>query len=232
MHIGICSDVEEEIILISNNTIKYGGFLTEDRMIFLSPEDVLVDIETQHFQYDILFMKTNCQVDDNNGISIAKQIEQAYPKCQIIFYSNTYEQVSDVYDVRHSYFFHLDDIEKYIKRAIQSAERLSGRSQEDLLEFTCNRQKVFIRRQEILYIKREQRCTIIYTLRNQYPCYIPLTNIIRMNKDNLIRCHTGYIVNTRYIVRMSSDHLLLENNTEIPIGRAYKNQMKSMYESH
>ncbi len=226
MQIGICSDKQIEIQEISRYIIQNIKFLSTDKLWFFSPEDLLVDMEFCKMRCDIMVIKTNCKAGTLDGIQIAKLILRYSPQCQIIFYSDNCRQVSDVYQVRHCYFILLEQMRKYIATAFERAEIEIQKEKHNVLMVVSDRHKVYIKNSDIIYIKRENRKTTIYTSMKAYTTYAALAKIMEQLGKNFVRCHTGYIVNLDCVEWLDNKNLQLFYGQRIPLGRAYAGNVK------
>lgn len=229
MYIGICSDEQTEMQKISQCIIRHTKFLKEDKLYFFSPEDILIDIEYYQVKCDILIIKSNCKADTLNGVQIAGLLLQSYPQCQIIFYSDNYEQVSDVYQVRHCYFLLLTQIEKYIKAAFEQAQIQLRKERPNHIEIVSNRHKIYIQSNDIIYIRRDNRKITIYTMTQEYNTYMTLVKLLEQLGGSFARCHIGYIVNMDYVESVNAKDLKLSYGQSLPLGRVYAESVKKEF---
>lgn len=76
---------------------------------------------------------------------------------------------------------------------------------------------------EILYIRSDSDYTEIWTSNKKLLSSEPLRYWIdQLSEHQFTRVHKSYIVNPKEISRVSGNQIYLSNGTEIPIGRAYK----------
>ncbi len=78
---------------------------------------------------------------------------------------------------------------------------------------------------EILYIRSDSDYTEIWTSDKKYLSSEPLRYWIdQLAEHQFTRVHKSYIVNPKEILKVSGNQISLAGGTEIPIGRAYKEQ--------
>lgn len=78
---------------------------------------------------------------------------------------------------------------------------------------------------EILYIRSDSDYTEIWTAGKKHLSSEPLRYWLdQLSKHQFTRVHKSYIVNPKEIVKVSGNQIYLSEGTEIPIGRAYKEQ--------
>lgn len=85
---------------------------------------------------------------------------------------------------------------------------------------------------EILYIRSDSDYTEIWTEGKKHLSSEPLRYWLdQLSKHQFTRVHKSYIVNPKEIVKVAGNQIYLSEGTEIPIGRAYKEQfMKGFIE--
>lgn len=94
------------------------------------------------------------------------------------------------------------------------------------LEIVCERKKISIPVEKIIYIERAGRQVKVICKRECYMTYDSLKDILSRLTKNFIRCHTGYIVNKDYVIAFKSRYIELVNNINISIGRVYADKVK------
>ena len=91
------------------------------------------------------------------------------------------------------------------------------------IEIVCEKEKILINLNEVLYIERNSRKIRFVAKGVEYTSYISLASLLKRLPDNFVRCHTGYIVNMDYVVSIHSNYLIINDGNKISIGRTYKN---------
>ena len=83
---------------------------------------------------------------------------------------------------------------------------------------------------DILYIKSDADYTEIHTAKKKYLSSEPLRHWLQtFNNDLFFRVHKSFIINTAKIKKVSGKRIILVSETEIPIGRAYKDEFISRF---
>ncbi|WP_047244985.1 LytR/AlgR family response regulator transcription factor [Maribacter thermophilus] len=76
---------------------------------------------------------------------------------------------------------------------------------------------------DILYIKSDADYTELYTTNKKILSQEPLRYWEKhLNSNTFIRIHRSYIINTSKIEKITGNHVRLNEHTNLPIGRAYK----------
>ncbi len=89
-------------------------------------------------------------------------------------------------------------------------------------------EKILLNLNDILFIKSEGDYTMVYCKCKRYL----LSYTLKFWNENLpnelfIQVHRSYIVNKKYVEKINASMLFIED-TEIPIGRIYKKQIKNI----
>ena len=98
----------------------------------------------------------------------------------------------------------------------------------DFIEIICNRETIYLNTNCIVYIERVNRKVQIVCENERYLIYDSLNNIEEKLPSDFIRCHIGYIVNSRFINSIGNKSIKIYNGEEISLGRAYKSKISAM----
>ena len=92
------------------------------------------------------------------------------------------------------------------------------------------RSTLFLDPDQIIYIEKEKNYVVFNTKNNQYR---ERSNIDEKLNDlrsyGFIRTHIGYIVNLKYISKVESNGVILNNGSVIPVSKSYKQSVKELF---
>lgn len=182
-----------------------------------APDIVIMDIEFNGVEYD--------------GISLAKRLNVASPNTQIIYLTHILEFAPEVYETDHCYFVMKNNMEVMLPKAFDKALAIyNEQKHKKPLEIINEGHKILIAQDNICYIEKRQRQTIIHTQTDSFSCYDSITSIGKKLSDTIVRCHGGYLVNLSHITYLGGEKIVLGvSDTEIPIGKTYKEHIKHAY---
>ena len=84
---------------------------------------------------------------------------------------------------------------------------------------------------DIEYIEADGWLCKICTSHNEFICAKRLKQLYALLQEySFIRCHKGYIVNMAKIAKITSTKIFLISGTAVPLGRTYKNSVRSIFE--
>lgn len=227
MRIAICDDNKNEINQIFEVVSQIVNKLEISAKInlFHSGKDIL----KEKMSYDLLLL--DIELNDMNGISLAKKIRKYNRNCIIIFISNYNNYLQEGYKVH---------AERYFIKPLDSLE-FEIELKEILKEYIIDTKFIFDLRianykiliKDILYIEYYQRKTIIHTLSNDYSTTITIKEWLTiLDGCYFSQCHKAFIINLKHIKDISKNNILLENNDELVLTRKFKKTFIDNYHQY
>lgn len=228
MNIIICDDCQKDREILrrllrqyeqknkeSFEIIEYesGIKLSEDKIVLKDCQLVFLDIN----------------MADADGFAVAMQIKDAYPEVPLVLVTAHMDYALDGYKVKASRFLLKDDLEQTINECMDALLK-EIKQKEQVVEFSFVEGKVSLRADEIIYIETARHKNIFYTKRQTYSIYRKLNEIEEDLKDmGFVRTHLSYLVNMRYIEKISSYVLRLTNGKEISVPKSRYPEVKRQY---
>lgn len=204
-------DESLEILLYAGGASLLGSLKTEGRQ----PDLAILDVE----------------LNEENGILIASELNRIIPSCGIIFLTGYSEYASDAYTTRHVWFVLKEKADVFLIQAVKRA--LFEKKPEPCMEPVVIRSdgKSFsIPADDILYIDRYGRKARIFTADGLYETgKSPARLIPESAERRFVRCHQGYWVNLAHISALEHDEFVLDNGVRIPISRTRKAEARSRF---
>jgi two-component system, LytTR family, response regulator len=174
---------------------------------------------------DIALVDINMPLID--GMEAMKSCKEIVPSLQVIFITGHDEYALAAFGVNA-----IDYIVKPIERgrlysALERAAALIRHStplpkqpsvKKDLMIKQQN-QYSFIPLDEMIFIERADRKTVIHTIHKKYQLYEPLTNLEEVLDSRFIGSHRSYIINLHYLTRIEAS------------GQSYKAYFKNYEET-
>ncbi len=196
---------------------------------FSSGRQLLEAMEKTRFQIILL----DIEMPGLDGIAVGRQIRDRSDNTPIIFVSECESRVFESFliqplgFVRKSNF--LNDIsavaELYIKTCLQE-------SNSEYLEFATRSGILTLKSKQIRYIEGSRNYQMLYTTASPEPIEVKMTmeKLEAMTEpQGFIRIHKGYLVNYRFIQRIQSGALTLQDGTVLSIGRSKMGEVKLKY---
>jgi len=197
--------------------------------VFASAEDALEFISRE--SVDVLFL--DIDLEGSCGVDLRKKAPEI-PCC--IFITSHPEYAVESFEVET-----LDFIVKPIKyeRFEQAVRRLTEfmelRLKADLFEASIGGDSIYIKEgheqtkvklHDILYIEALKDYSLLITEEKRHCVLANIGALLKeFNFKSFIRVHRSFAVQKQYVQKISSNELILHNNTTIPIGRTFKENL-------
>ena len=172
------------------------------------------------------------EMDGENGISLAKRMNETLPDCRIIFLTSYINYAPEVYETQHIWFVVKNRADEFFEPAMQKAL-------ESLTEDTAAIPGIMIREKgsqilvpvrEILYIGKVGRKAHVHCAdRDYYDTRRPAQLIPDSQSGRFLRCHQGYWVNIQMIHELDHEEFVLQGGTRIPISRTYRDAARKAF---
>ena len=166
--------------------------------------------------FDLAFL--DIQMDDTNGIELAKELQKRNSKITIFFVTNYDEYQDDAMDLRAFRFFSKPFNVTRLYSGLDKAMEYIDKAYVDIFLYFNNAQKRILI-DEILYITRENRKTYVKTSTQSIA--------VRQSFDELnskmpplffYQVHKSFVVNLHYVKQYGYSELYLTDGTRIPVA--------------
>ena len=175
----------------------------------------------------LVFLDIN--MEDMDGLKAALKIKEIYPKMSIVLVTAYMNYALDGYKVKASRFLLKDDLEKTINECMDDLI-IEIRQNRQVLEFSFVEGKKKLHIEEIIYIETAKHKNLFYTQNEVYSMYRKLDEIEAELRDlGFVRVHLSFLINMRYIDKISSYIMTLTNGKEISVPKSRYKEVKRQY---
>ena len=181
---------------------------------FPSGEALLFDM-SENCSYDLLIL--DVEMGGMDGMTLARKIREAGGKMPLAFLTNHPGYVFQGYEVSA-----LRYLLKPVKEAELSAllDLVGDRRREpDWLLLAVDGQRRRIDRAEILYLEAQGHAVRIRTAGGELTAKASFSSLSGQLGKDFASPHRSYLVNLRYVERVSRTACFLENGEQIPVSR-------------
>ena len=140
-----------------------------------------------------------------------------------------------------SYEYHVVDyllkpfsFQRFIKAVTKAEERLKNKTHENFgskneIYIKSGYEFIRVNTNDVFYLVSDAEYTAVHLSDKKLLSSEPLKYWEEaLSKTIFMRIHKSYIINTKKIAKVSGNKLYLINDSEIPIGRAYKNEFSKI----
>ena len=228
MNIIICDDRAEDREKLSELLADYAEKKNYDFVIseYDSGEQLCEDPSALE-KCQLLFLDINLQGTD--GLKTAGEIREKYPRLPIVLVTAYMNYVLDGYKVRASRFLLKDNLADTIEECMDDLMAEIDKNSR-ILEFHFVEGTIRLYADDIIYIETERHKNVFYTEKGIFQIYKKLDELERELKDmGFVRAHLSFLVNMRYITKISSYVMTLTNGKKISVPKARYAQVKREY---
>jgi len=225
---AICDDESKEIEYLKQLVQQWANKHSYSTSIatFPSAEAFLFQY-AEDKSYDILLL--DIEMANMNGVQLAKTIRAENREVQIIFITGFMEYISDGYDVDALHYL-LKPIseEKFFSVLDRAVEKL--KRNERILILDLGDESVRIPLYEIQYLEVQRNYVTVHG-KNEYTIKSSLSELEKELDNVFFRVGRSFIVNLRYVRRITKTDVFLSNGSSIPLPRGlYKTINRAMIE--
>lgn len=221
MRIAICDDesvILNDIMLMVDEIIEEYGYIGEVYS-FNSGEELLRNLQKDLVSSDIYILDINMQ--DMDGIEVAKKIRSCDKNAIIIFLTSSQEWMQDAFEVQ-AFNYLLKPIDKKKLEEIFKKILSYFLDRKVLYYFKEGKKLHSIPYKNIYYFESDKRKIKIATDKEEYYYYDTISNVQEIVGEELFtRTHVAYFVNMDYIRNFDGKDVSLENGISIPVSKKY-----------
>lgn len=165
--------------------------------------------------FDLLCL--DIEMGNMSGVKLAKKLRQSGAGLQIVFITGYMEYIAEGYDVEALHYLLKPVTEEKLDAVLnRAAERLKTRERTLLL--TLSDGAVRLPLYEIRYLDVLKNYVTVHG-KEVYSVKRTLNDLERELDDSFYRIHRSYIVNMRFIRKISRTEVILKDGTALPLSR-------------
>ena len=235
MRIGVCDDDRKiaEILAQDIHSI-YGTDVVVIAFDKISSLLIYIEEETEQ-KLDILFMDIVFRKEwgrSQNGIRVAKKIQELRPEIQIIFISGHSDYVQEIFQIEPVYFLLKPFSKESVKAAMERAiKRMEEKTRDSIKIYSDGKTQVLLKR-DIDYVESNKHRVRIWCGGTYFDIYSSLKTLAAELVGDFIQCHQSYLVNIQKIKQLDSWSLELFSGKQIPVSRSKYKQTKQAVSEH
>ena len=226
MDIAICDDDKESI----DRLLQFLGKTKEaDEIkidIYHSGTELLKE-EKNMISCHVLFL--DIEMEGASGLEVAARLREINRNLIIIFMSSHLQYVSDTFRLGAFQFLVKPIKERDFALDFERAAH-TYRNAQMYYEVRWREAKRRLCCGDIYYIEAYNRHLYVHVEKEEYECVGKLSNEIeKLSPYGFIRCHQGFLVNISKIKEVGKNVIVLNNETEIPVSRKYKDEIMKAF---
>ena len=231
LKIAMCEDVDIQYKILDKYLKGWAlkNNITIHPIRYKSSEEFLFNLN-ENMDIDILIL--DIQMEQMNGIELAKKIREKDEEVAIIFVTGVLEHMSKGYSVGAINYLlkplKEDELFDSLDRAYRKIKQL--KEKKESLKVVTDKQTIKIRYSDIKYFVVYSHYVHIELLNKKITYKKKISDLEEeLPKTHFLRCHRSYIVNLHFIKSIEKESLTLDDNTIIPISRSKKEKVLEVF---
>ena len=217
---AICDDEKK---ILEDMSLKVKKLVGEAEVsLYSDGKKLLEDMEKQDF--DILLL--DIDMPEISGLEIARVFQQLEKRPLIIFVTSHDELVYDSLKLHPFGFVRKSYLDKELPRVLEDAVQEISSKDRNFFFHTAEGD-VRLSLKSILYFEAQGNYIRVVTSGEEYRFRETMQALeMALSTDGFVRTHKGFLVNSEAVKIINSDKLILDDKTEIPVGRSYQEAAK------
>ena len=207
---GLCA----EWAGLRGNALRFSEFESaEDYLFSGGAEDILLlDIEMKAM----------------SGVDLAKKLREGCSSVQIIFITGYPDYMADGYEVQALHYL-LKPVapEKLFSVLDRAADNLRALHPTYLLETKDGPVRFYA--DEVLYLEARAHHTELAAKNAVYELAASISQLEARLGDGFVRCHRSYLVNLRWIARLTRAEVVLDDGRSLPLSRRLADEVRRRF---
>lgn len=219
LKVAICDDNPSLTEKINTMLSNYNHSMFET-YTYYNPTKLINQLDTERFDFFIL----DIEMDEMNGVDLAKNIRERGILSPIVFLTSYKEYMEDVFQVQTFDYLLKPPSEDRMNQVLDKLIQHIGKS-ENYFVFSINKVTHKIPTKEIVYFEKDKRQVIIHTTNETYKPYMSTNQVNEQLDVDFVQIHSSFIINCSFIKELGNNFLLLsfkDEFVEIPLSRRFK----------
>ena len=217
LKIAICDDEQNQIEYLLSVVTAWAkkNRHTIETKTYPCAKAFLLDYAEEK-DFDILLL--DIEMPGMSGVELAKAVRKENATVQIVFITGYYEYFSDGFDVSAlHYLIKPADERKLMPVLDRAVSNLTYRQRAVLLSSPEGDVKVSLA--DIYYVESENVHVAAHTTSGVYRSRISLAKFAEQLDETFIKVHRSYIVNLKYVKKISRTDITMVSGDLVPISR-------------
>lgn len=215
--IAIVDDEAEQIKKVREIVKTWAGgngYMIEIRE-FSSAEQMLFAYVGEK-DFDILLL--DIEMRALSGIDLARQIRADNEAVQIIFITGYPDFISEGYDLAALHYLMKPIVSTKLCEVLDRAIKNLHKTEHTVI-LNADGESIRLAVEQIRYIEAFAHYVDIHTAVETTEIRSSITELELMFGEEFVRCHRSYLVNLRYIARITKSEVILDDGTAVPLSR-------------
>lgn len=194
---------------LRNINVDIDFYLSAEEMLFENPES---------YPFDMIIL--DIQMEKISGIELAKRIRNTDKSVILAFVSGIADYVFEGYEVQAIRYI-LKPIKQQQIFELLDLVKTKKVEHEKFMVLSISGEKKKIKYSDIVYIESMAHYVVLHLKKEEIDYKQNISNLFdELSENNFVKTHRSYIVNLKYVDKITRDKCCLTDNIEVPISRS------------
>lgn len=217
IRLGICSDNVKTLEILKRMVETQYGEQIQIQTYQPIKELIALCKNKRYVPFDIAIIDLTYQRE--TGIKLAQKLEMLSKKVKIIFVTEYYEYVKDIFAIEPVCLLKKPiSVIKLVEAIDKAIEKISLEESQTLTLYSKG--TIFqVNAGYISYVETDNRKLLIHQNENEISIYMKMDELEGKLGEIFLRCHHSYLVNMKYIMNFTMQEIKLLDGTIVPVSR-------------
>ena len=177
--------------------------------------------------FDVLIL--DIEMKKMNGMELAKTIRRVNDDVSIIFVTSHTSYSIDGYDVNPLHYLTKPLSKQKFHRALDKAYAIYQINGKDAIIINSNSGLERIVVDKVNYMSIFSHDVEVVTQSGIYKARVTLKELMAILPSHFIQCHRSYIINMMRVRCVFRDHVVMQDDIEIPVSKSNSKQVKTLF---
>lgn len=194
--------------------------INTDINFYHSAEEMLFE-NNESYPFDMIVL--DIQMGEINGIELAKRIRKTDKKVIIAFISGMADYVFEGYEVQAIRYILKPAKDDKVFELLDYVNNHKGKENKYFI-LSASKEKKKINYDDIIYIESMGHYVVFHLENEEYDYKYNISDLcLELSESEFIRTHRSYVVNLKYIEKITKNDCQLINDIRVPLSRnSYK----------
>lgn len=196
--------------------------------IFLEAKHIIPKLR---MKYQIIFL--DIDMPDMDGITIAEKLNQLKGSNElplIVFITSKDHLVFEALKQFPYSFIRKSHMKEEIEKCIVKIYNKLKYDEKNQYGIKVGRNTILVNLNDIMFLEKENNYVNFHTEEHMYKERTGMNQKEEeLRKKNFVRVHLGYMVNMIHISEIAKSVVILDDGTEVPLGKKYRSAVQNAY---
>ncbi len=231
IRVGIVDDEKTVLEFLAQKVTEISSELNVEIKIetFLNGKELLNRNKENEFPIIML----DLEMPDMDGLSVARELREEYPDFVLLFITNRSDLVFQSFEYDVTGFIRKSHIDNELKETLDRAYQKVLRKMTSYVLKTEKGERIFPSSSICYFLSKGHQIFLFDDLNQPIRIFSTLEKLEDiLSPTSFIRCHSGIIVNCKFIFSINKSDIELINGEILPLSRYRTKEVKQIFQKY